>query len=143
MKKYETRKDKLKKQMASLNNKILILEKEKHEKEVELEKYIKCHRSLKFDMLETDDVEKLNKIYRFFDAKYPIKWEGGMRCDDRGMKLHFWIDDDPNFLIIHLSSTSKNICFSGSTSWIGKAPTLSDKVELLKIIKQKVLKIIK
>ena len=143
MKKYETRKDRLNKQMASLNHKIFILEKEKQEKEVELDKYIRRHRSLKFDMLETDDVEKLKKIYKFFDAKYPIEWQGGLRCDNRGMKLHFWIDDDPNFLIIHLSSTSQNICFSGSTSWIAKAPTLSDKVELLKTIKQKVLKIIK
>lgn len=111
MKKYETRKDKLKKQVASLNHKILLIDMEKHEKEVELDKYIRRHRSLKFDMLETDNVEKLNKIYKFLDAKYPVEWEGGIRCDNRGMKLHFWLDEDPNFLIIHLSSTSKKHLF--------------------------------
>lgn len=143
MKKYETRKQKLEKQVAKLNHKILLIDMEKHEKEAELDKYTRRHRSLKFDMLETDDVEKLETIYKFFDGKYPIKWQGGLRCDERGMKLHFWIDDDPDFLIIHLSSTSKNLCFSGSTSWIAKAPTLSDKVNLMKTIKQEILKIIK
>ncbi|MBO7664784.1 hypothetical protein J6S46_02945 [Candidatus Saccharibacteria bacterium] len=143
MKKCITRQDKVNSLLARANNARYNLEKEKEEKEKELETYIKRHRSLNFDVLKTDNVEKLKKIYKFFDSKYPVDWEGGFRCDSRGMKLCFWVDEDPDFLIIHLTSTSPNICFSGSTSWIAKAPTLSDKVELLKTIKQKVLKIIK
>lgn len=142
MKKQLTRQDKLKKELAKINQNLWELEKEKEQKKNELEKYVKKHRSLKFDGLETSDTQKLLAIYDLLDKKYPIDWQGGLRCDNRGMALHFWLDDDPDFLIIHLSSTSKNICFSGSTNWILKAPTLAEKIESLRSIKAEVKKIL-
>ena len=104
MKKQLTREDKLKKELAKVNQKILELEKEQEQKKNELERYVKKHRSLKFDGLETSDTQKLLAIYGLLDKKYPVEWEGGLRCDNRGMALHFWLDDDPDFLIIHISS---------------------------------------
>ena len=88
-------------------------------------------------------MDKLKKIYAYFDALYPIEWQGGLRCDNRGMKLLYWLDDDPDYLILHLTSTSENICFSGSTSWLVKAETLADKVEVLSKVKKDIQKIIK
>ena len=98
---------------------------------------------MKFDGLETKDTDKLEKIYTYFDKRYPIDFQGGLRCDERGMRLCFWVDDDPDYLILHLASTSENICFSGSTSWQVKAETLADKVKTLKQIKNDIKKILK
>lgn len=92
--------------------------------------------------METCDAEKLKRIYELLDKKYPVDWEGGLRCDDRGMKLCFWLDDDPDYLIFYLYSTSKNICFGGSTSWIVKAQTLAEKIEILRNTREEVKKIL-
>lgn len=138
-----TRFEKLKNKIAQLESQQQKLAREKEQKATELEKYINRHRSLKFDGLETKDTDKLEKIYAYFDKKYPIDWQGGLRCDERGMRLVFWLDKDPDFLILHLTSTSENICFSGSTSWQVKAETLADKVKTLKQIKDDIKKILK
>lgn len=134
---------KIKAKISFWEQKLVEIKKEHTDKSIELNKYIDRNPSLSFAGLETKDAEKLKKIYAYFDKKYAIDFQGGLRCDTRGMKLVFWVDDDPDYLIIHLCSTSQNICFSGSTSWLVKAPTLTDKVEILKAIKQDILKIIK
>lgn len=141
MKKIETRYEKIRKEYSKALHKQYDLAEEKHKKSEELNNYIKKHRSLKYDGLQTNNVEKLKQIYKFFDDNYPIDWEGGLRCDDRGMCLVYWLYDDPDYLVLHLTSTSKNICFSGSTNWLVYAPILEDKVKVIKSIKEKVLKI--
>ena len=138
----KTRYDKLRQKEAKISNLIYALAKEKEQKETELKK--ECsRRRLSFEGLETGNVEKLKKIYAYFDKLYKIDWEGGLRCDDRGMRLCFCLDDDPDYLIIHITSTSENICFGGSTSWIVRAETLEDKINLLKTIKKDILNILK
>ena len=141
----ETRYTKANAELCNINHKICMLEKEKTQAEEELKKYCKRHRSLNFDNLKTCDVEKLKKIYAYFDnnENYIHEWEGGLRCDDRGMALTFWVDNDPDYLIIHLHSTCENIIFSGSTSYLAKAVTLEDKVNLIKQVKADVSKILK
>ena len=139
----KTKYEKLKQSVAKLNSALHEMERDKERREAELEKYARRHRSLSFDGLETADVEKLQAIYAYFDSRYRVEWQGGLRCDTRGMRLHYWIDNDPDYLILHLSSTSKNICFSGSTSWIVKAETLADKVSVLAQVKNDIMKIIK
>lgn len=138
-----TRYEKLKNKIAQLETQQWKLAREKEQKATELEKYVNRHRSLNFDGLETKDIDKLKKIYRYFDKQYPVDFQGGLRCDERGMRLYFWVDDDPDYLTLHLSSTSENIFFSGSTSWQVKAETLADKVNTLKQIKDDIKKILK
>ena len=140
----ETRYTKANAELCNINHKICMLEKEKTQAEEELKKYCKRHRSLNFDNLKTCDVEKLKKIYAYFDnnENYIHEWEGGLRCDDRGMKLYFWVNDDAEYLVIHITSDHNNVIFSGSTSWITKAPTLEDKVNVIKKIKADITKII-
>ena len=140
----ETRYTKANAELCEINHKIRMLEKEKTQAEEELKKYCKRHRSLNFDNLKTGDVEKLMKIYAYFDnnENYIHEWEGGLRCDDRGMRLCFWVNDDAEYLVIHITSDHNNIIFSGSTSWIVKAPTLEDKVKVIKTIKVDIAKII-
>lgn len=141
-KKIKTRCMKLKDQIGKLQSKLCIIGCDKKKREFELERYVRRHRSLKYDGMETGDVDKLLKVYAYFDKRYPIEWQGGLRCDNRGMRLVYWLDDDPDYLILHLTSTSENICFSGSTSWIVKAPTLADKAKVLAQIKKDVCKIL-
>lgn len=144
MKKLVTRYNKLKKKESDVSYALFLLEKEKDKAEEELKTYCKRHRSVNFNDLVTGDVEKLMKIYDYFDNNkdYIHESELGLRCDDRGMKLHFWIDDDAEYLVIHISSNHNNIVFSGSTSWITKAPTLDDKVNVIKKVKTDITKII-
>lgn len=142
MKLRKTRHTKINQAIGKLQIALSELADEKKQCETELEKYVRRHRSLAFGGLETDDVWKLQKIYAYFDARYPIDFQGGLRCDNRGMRLMYWLDDDPDYLILHLTSTSENICFSGSTSWQVKAQTLADKVEILAKIKKDVRKIL-
>lgn len=137
-----TRYEKLKDLERQTSAKLRGLEKEREIKTNELESYCKRHR-ISFDGLETADIDKLKKIYRYFDRKYRIDWQGGLRCDDRGMRLYFWLDEDPHYLIFHLSSTSENICFSGSTSWIVRATSLEEKVNKIKQVKKDIAEIIK
>ena len=139
----KTKYEKIKQQIGKLKSALYEMELERERRETELETYVWRHRSLKFDNLRTSDIDKLRAIYAYFDSRYKIKWQGGLRCDERGMRLSFWIDDDPDFLILHLTSTSENLCFSGSTSWIVKAPTLADKVGILAQVKRDIAKIIK
>ena len=139
----KTRYMKIKRQIAKLNSALYEMEREKERRTAELERYVRRHRSLKFDSLRTSDVDKLRTIYAYFDSRYKIEWQGGLRCDDREMALYYWIDDDPGCLILHLASTSENPCFGGSTSWIIKAPTLADKVGILAQVKRDIVKIIK
>lgn len=139
----KTRYTKIQRQIAKLNSALSEMEREKERCTAEPEKYVRRHRSLSFDSLRTSDVDKLRAIYAYFDSRYKIEYQGGLRCDERGMRLYFWIDDDPNFLILHLTSTSESICFGGSTSWIVKAPTLAEKVGILAQVKRDVTKIIK
>jgi hypothetical protein len=143
MRKVSTEVDKLKKKIAKLTSKLYHIERDKEFKENELEQYCKTHRSVTFDGLETKDINVLSGIYKYFDKRYPIEWQGGIRCDNRGMRLFFWLDSDPDYLIIHLTSTSENICFSGSTSWLVKAVSLEDKVNVIKTIKNDIGKLIK
>lgn len=138
----KTKYQKLKRAILTIENQLIEMRCDKEKRERELEKYARRHKSLKYDGLETSNVEKLKKIYAYFDALYPIQWQGGLRCDNRGMKLFYWLDDDPDYLILHLTSTSENICFSGSTSWFVKAETLADKVEVLLKVKKDIQKII-
>lgn len=140
-----TRFEKYEREESKARLKLYDLEKEKESKKQELETYYKRHRSMSFDLLKTGDVTKLNKIYAYFDKNkcYIHESELGLRCDDRGMKLHFWLYKDPDYLVLHLSSNHNNIVFSGSTSWIIKAPTLEDKVKILKMVKSDIIKIIK
>lgn len=139
----KTKYEKLKQSVAKLNSALYEMECDKERREAELEKYARRHRSLSFDGLGTADVEKLQAIYAYFDSRYKVRWQCGLRCDTRGMRLYYWIDHDSDYLILHLSSTSKNICFGGSTSWIVKAPELADKVGVLAQVKKDIQKIIK
>lgn len=138
-----TRYIKLKNNSAEITSKLFVLEREKEAEQEKLNTFCRVHRSMSYKDLATCDTQKLDKIYKYFDALYPVEWQGGLRNDNRGMALSFWVDDDPHFLILHLSSTSENIIFSGSTSWIIKAKTLEDKVNILKQIKKDILKILK
>jgi len=138
----KTRYGRLKNKMFAVQTSLWELEREKESKEQELEKYCRRHPSMKFDDLFTKDVEKLQKIYQYFDEKYEIEWQGGLRCDERGMALGFWLHDDPDFMIIHISSTCENICFSGSTSWFVPARTFKEKIDTLKKIKKDICKIL-
>lgn len=139
-----TRFEKYEREESKARFKLYDLEKEKENKKQELETYYKRHRSMSFDLLKTGDVTKLNKIYAYFDKNksYIHESELGLRCDDRGMKLHFWLHNDPDYLVLHLSSNHNNMVFSGSTSWIIKAPTLEDKVKILKMVKSDITRII-
>lgn len=139
----KTKYTKLKEKITALQGELSDMARDKKRRQDELDGYVRRHRSLMFDGLETGDVEKLRKIYAYFDKRYPIEWQGGLRCDNRGMRLVYWVDNDPNFLILHLSSTSANICFGGSTSWQVKAAMLADKVDALGQIKKDILKILK
>lgn len=121
--------------------KIRELEKENEARIAEFEKIAKRHK-LNFDF-STNDRQKLLKIYDYFDKKYPVEWQGGLRCDTRGMSLLWWIENrDADFLILHLSSTSENICFGGSTSWQIYAPSVDDKIKVIRQIKKDMLKIL-
>ena len=142
MKPFKTRYEQLEKKRVSIDAKLYDLEKEKRQKSEELTCYCNKHKSLSYDSLKTDDVKKLLSIYDYFDKKYFVSWQGGLRCDDRGMKLTFWLDKDPDYIVFHLSSTSKNVCFSGSTSWLVPANTFEDKVEIIKRIKKDISKIL-
>lgn len=137
------RTDKIKEQIRKLEHKLCEIHLEYALQKNKLESYVKKHKSLSFDNLQTSDTKKLWKIYEYFDKKYSIDFQGGIRCDERGMGLYFWLDDDPDYLIIHLASTCENICFSGSTSWLVKAESLTDKINILKTIKKDIEKILK
>lgn len=142
MKTVKTKYQRIHRDFLKLEEQLAAMKRDKESKEKELEKYVRQHRSLKYDRLVTSDVGKQKKIYAYFDALYPIQWQGGLRCDNRGMALFYWLDSDPDYLILHLSSTSDHICFGGSTSWIVKAETLADKVEVLTKVKKDLQKII-
>ena len=139
----KTRHERIKRQIGKLESVLYEMEREKERRTAELGKYVRRHRSLSFGSLETADRDRLKKIYAYLDARFKIEWQGGLRCDERGMRLCFWIDDDPEYLILHLTSTSQNIFLSGSTNWIVKAPTLADKVGVLSQVKKDIAKIIK
>ena len=141
MKKPNTRFEKLQKNLSKINHALNLLEKEKEQKDKELDAYCRRHR-LNFDNLKTGNIGKLKKIYAYFDSKYTVEWEGGLRADDRGMRLNFWLDDDPDYMIIHLTSDHNNLFLSVSTSWIVKAETLENKVDLLKTIKKDITKLL-
>lgn len=122
--------------------KIRELEKENETRIAEFGKVAKRHK-LDF-YFAASDREKLLKIYDYFDKKYPVEWQGGLRCDTRGMSLLWWIEKrDADFLILHLSSTSENICFGGSTSWQIYAPSVDEKIKILKQIKKDISEILK
>lgn len=143
-KKPLTRFEKYEREESKARLKLCGLEKEREQKQDELNTYYKRHRSMSFDLLKTGDIAKLKKIYSYFDdnKSYIHESELGLRYDDRGMKLHFWLHNDPDYLVLHLSSNHNNILFSGSTSWLIKAPTLEDKVNVLKTVKTDINKII-
>lgn len=145
MEKLITRYTKAKKKESAIYSTLLNLQKEKEAAEEELDNYCKRHRSLSFDTLKTGDVNRLKQIYSYFDnnKEYIHEWEGGIRCDNRGMKLCFWINEDPEYLVIHITSDHSNIVFSGSTSWVIKAATLEDKINVIKKVKTDITKIIK
>lgn len=144
MKKLSTRFEKIKREELKARRKLCELEKEKEQKNNELETYCKRHRSVTFDGLATGNIKKLKKIYSYFDENklYIHESELGLRCDDRGMALYFWLYEDPDYLVIHLTSNHGNIVFSGSTSWLIKAVSLEDKVNVIKTIKNDIGEII-
>lgn len=142
MKAKTTKYSLLERKESKILAKIRELEKENEARVTEFEKVAKRHK-LNFDFF-TSDREKLLKIYNYFDKKYPVEWQGGLRCDTRGMSLLWWIEKrDADFLILHLSSTSENICFGGSTSWQVSAPSVDEKIKILKQIKKDVSEILK
>ena len=143
-KKPLTRFEKFECEESKARMKLYELEKERQIKNDELEIYCKRHRSVSFDGLATGNIEKLKKIYSYFDDNqlYIHESELGLRCDDRGMALYFWLHNDPDYLVIHLSSNHGNILFSGSTSWLVKAINLEDKVNVIKTIKNDMQKIL-
>ena len=139
-----TRFEKFEREESKARMKLYDLEREKQRKNDELEIYCKRHRSVNFDGLATGNIEKLKKIYSYFDDNklYIHESELGLRCDDRGMALYFWLHNDPDYLVIHLSSNHNNLFLSGSTSWIIKAVSLEDKVNVIKTIKEDMKKIL-
>ena len=143
MKRVKTKLDTLKQKVAKYQSELDRLFRERDRVKEELEGYTRRHSSLDFDSLHTGDRCKLQLIYDYFDSRYPIVFQGGLRNDSRGMKLYYWVYDDPSYLELHLTSTSENICFGGSTSWIAKAETMVDKVELLRRIKKDIGRILK
>lgn len=143
MKRQLTEIEKIENQIKKLNSKKYDLEKNLETKKEEFENYIKKHRSLKFDEIKSKDTNKLSQIYKYFDDKYPIDFHGGLRNDNRGMALCYWLYDKDDFLIFHLSSDHNNLFMSGSTSWLVYAPTLEEKIEKLKQIKKDMLKMLK
>lgn len=143
MKRKLTELEKIEQQINKLNHKKHDLEKELNTKKEKFENYVKKHKSLKFDEIRSCDTKKLAQIYKYFDDKYPIDWQGGLRNDDRGMALCYWYFDKDDYLILHLSSDHDNLFMSGSTSWLVYAPTLEEKVEKIKQIKKDMLKILK
>ena len=143
MKRQLTEIEKIEKQISKLNSKKWDLEKELKTKKEEFESYIRRHKSLSFDAIVSSDYKTLDKIYKYFDDKYPIDFQGGLRNDHRGMKLYYWLYDKDDYLILHLTSNHDNLFFSGSTSWLVYAPTLEEKIERLKRIKKDMLEILK
>ena len=143
MKRKLTEIEKIEKQIEKLNFKKWDLEKELENKKAEFETYVKRHKSLNFDEIASKDYKTLDRIYKYFDAKYPIEWQGGLRNDHRGMKLFYWLYDKDDYLILHLTSNHDNLYFSGSTSWLVYAPTLEEKIKKLKQIKKDMLEILK
>ena len=143
IKRHYTNLEKLEKQISRLNSKKYELESIVESEETEFKSYIKRHKSLSFENIKSCDTSKLSQIYEYFDEKYPIEWQGGLRNDNRGMKLYYWCYDKGEHLILHLTSDHDNLYFSGSTSWLVYAPTLEDKIEVLKQIKKDMLKILK
>ena len=135
--------EKIEQQINKLNHKKWYLEKELDRKNEEFENYIKRHKSLKFDNIRSCDTKKLSQIYKYFDDKYPIDWQGGFRNDNRGMALMYWCFDKGDYLILHLTSDHNILFMSGSTSWLVYAPTLEEKIEKIKQIKKDMLKILK
>ena len=142
MKRKLTEIEKLENQIKKLNSKKRELERKFETKKEEFENYTKRHKSLNFYEIFSTDTEKLSKIYKYFDEKYPIDWQGGLRNDNRGMRLYYWLHDKDDYLVLHLDSTSQNICFGGSTSWLVYAPSLEEKISNLKQIKKDMLKIL-
>lgn len=142
MKRKLTELEKIDNQIMKLNHKRYELERQFETKKEEFNNYIKRHKSLSYEDIKTGDTKKLSKIYKYFDDKYPIEWQGGLRNDNRGMKLCYWLYDKDDYLILHLTSNHGNICFSGSTSWLVYAPTLEEKIEKLKQIKKDMLEIL-
>lgn len=143
MKRKLTELEKIEQQISKLNLKKWDLERKLDTKKEEFENYVKRHKSLRFDEIRSCDTEKLAQIYKYFDDKYPIDFQGGSRNDNRGMALCYWCFDKGDYLEFHLHSTCENICFSGSTSWLVYAPTLEEKIKKIKQIKKDMLKILK
>jgi len=99
----------------------------------------KLYQIVPYDLCRTKDVALLTELYAYFDSKYKVAWQGGMRRDERGMLLCYWIDrDNPNELCLYLTSDHDNIVFSGSTHWAVPAKSFDDKVAVIKQIKQDV-----
>lgn len=142
MKRQLTEIEKIENKIKKLNFQKWELEKIFNKKQEEFKKYIKRHKSLSFNDIKSCNCEKLNQIYKYFDEKYPIDWQGGLRNDNRGMKLCYWLYDKDNYLVLHLTSDHNNLFMSGSTSWLVYAPTLENKVNILKQIKKDMLKIL-
>ena len=143
MKRKLTEIEKLENQIEKLNSKKRELKRKFETKKEEFEKYIKKHKSLKFDEIKSKDTNKLSQIYEYFDEKYPIKFQGGIRNDNRGMALCYWLYDKDDYLNLHLSSDHDMLFMSGSTSWLVYAPSLEEKINNLKQIKKDMLKILR
>lgn len=103
----------------------------------------KLYQIVPYDLCRTKDEALLTELYAYFDSKYKVAWQGGIRRDNRGMLLCYWIDEDnPNELCLYLTSDHNNYVFSGSTHWAVPAKSFDDKVAVIKQIKQDVDNII-
>ena len=142
MKRKLTELEKIEQQINKLNHKKWDLERKLNTKKEEFENYVKRHKSLKFDEIRSCDTEKLAQIYKYFDDKYPIDFQGGLRNDNRGMALCYCCFDKDDYLVLHLYSNHDIRFMSGSTSWLVYAPTLEEKIEKIKQIKKDMLKIL-
>lgn len=96
-----------------------------------------------YELCRTKDTGLLEYIYAYFDDKYEVAWQGGLRNDSRGMLLCYWIDsDNPESLCLYLTSDHDNLFMSGSTHWAVPAKTFEDKVRVLKQIKADIDKLV-
>lgn len=137
----QTQVNKLKKKQSEIHSMLIDIERNREVEIQNLDKAVKRHK-INFNELRSCDADVLTKIYKYLDKTFYFDFEGGLRCDTRGMALTFWVDDDPNFLCLHIYSTCENICFSGSTSYIAKAKTTADKIAVLKQVYKTVKQII-
>ena len=103
----------------------------------------KLYAIVPYALVRTKDIALIDELYSYFDDRYEVAWQGGIRGDNRGMILCYWIDsDEPDTLCLYLTSDHNILFMSGSTHWRVPAKTFEDKVEVIKQIKKDVDEIV-